>query len=371
MRFIISAKVLRTNLQLVLGIMNSSNTMPILDDFLFELKDENLTIKGSDLETTMSVVIPVDKADGEGVVAVPARLLLETLKTFTDIPVTFDINEESYSIEIITQDGKYKFIGHNPLDFPKIPEREDLSTFHINSDHLRNGFIKTIFATSTDDMRPVMTGVLMELYQDNVNFVATDAHKLVRYTRNDVQAESEAAIVLPKKPISHLKNILPNDVDVKIEYNQQNVFFSYDNIFIAGRLISGKYPEYRAVIPTNNPNVLEVDRASFMLAIKRSSIFANQSTNQIRLEITSNEVIVSSEDLDFSNESKERLPCNYVGEDMVIGFNAKFFNEVLSYIDSDRIRLEMSTPNRAVLILPEEKDENEDILMMVMPIMTQ
>lgn len=345
--------------------------MPILDDFLFEINGENLTVKGSDLETTMSVVIPVDKADGEGVVAVPARLLLETLKTFTDIPVTFDINEEIFSVEIITQDGKYKFVGHDPLDFPEIPERENLSTLHINSDYLRNGLIKTIFAASTDDMRPVMTGVLVEMFEDSVNFVATDAHKLVRYTRKDVHADVESSFILPKKPVTHLKNILPNDVDVTIEYNESNVFFSYENVFISGRLISGKYPEYRAVIPANNPNVLEVDRSSFMLAIKRSSLFANQSTNQIRLEITGNEVVVSSEDLDFSNESKERLPCNYVGEEMVIGFNAKFFNEVLSYIDSDRIRMEMSTPNRAVLILPEEKDENEDILMMVMPIMTQ
>jgi DNA polymerase-3 subunit beta len=371
MKFIISAKALRNNLQAVLGIMNSSNTMPILDDFLFELQGENLTIKGSDLETTMSIVVPVDRAEGEGVVAVPARLLVETLKTFTDIPVTFDIDTDSFSVELITQDGKYKFIGHDPLDFPTIPEKNDLSSININSDHLRNGFVKTIFASSNDDMRPIMTGVLMEIYQDNIDFVATDAHKLVRYTRKDVSAENEAAVVLPKKPINHLKNILPVDTNVKIEFNTKNVFFSYDNVFISSRLISGKYPEYRAVVPTENPNVLEVDRISFMLAIKRSALYANQSTNQIVIDVKSTNVVISSEDLDFSNASKETLPCNYSGEEMLIGFNAKFFYEMLGYIDSERVKLEMSTPNRAVLLVPEEVDENEDILMMIMPIMTR
>ncbi len=371
MKFIISATALKSNLQVVLGIMNSSNTMPILDDFLFELKGDKLTIKGSDLETTMSIVIDVDKADGEGEVAVPARLLLDTLKTFPDIPLTFEIDSDTFSVELLTEDGKYKFVGHNPLDFPKIPEMQDLSSISINSEFLRNGLIKTIYAASNDDMRPIMTGVLMELYTDSINFVATDAHKLVRYSRTDVHAEAETSIVLPKKPMQHLKGILPADVQVKIEYNQQNVFFTYENVFIATRLISGKYPAYRAVIPTDNPNILEMDRTSFMMAVKRCSLYANQSTNQIRVEIKGNEVIITAEDMDFSNKSQERLSCNYTGDEMAIGFNAKFFNEMLSYMDSENIKIEMSTPNRAVLLTQDSYDENEDILMMIMPITTR
>jgi len=371
MKFIVSSSLLLKNLSALSGVLNSSNTLPILDDFLFELKDETLFVTASDLETTMRVSIPLTKAEEEGAVTIPAKMLVDTLKTFSDIPVTFTINIDTLIVEISAGEGKYKLSGHKSDEFPKSPALTGLSTIAIKAEVLAEAINKSLFATGTDELRPVMTGVFCELTPDYINFVATDAHKLVRYKRKDATAEDSATFILPKKPLNQLRHILSgSDVDVTLDYSETNAVFTFENVKLVCRLIDGKYPNYEAVIPTLNPNVLIIDRRLLLNSIKRVAIFANQSTHQVRFKLSGKELVLSAEDMDFSNEAKERLTCNYDGEDLEIGFNSVFFQEMISALNTEEIRLEMSAPNRAGIILPiEDGNEYEDILMLVMPVM--
>lgn len=370
MKFIVSSSVLLKNLQLISGVINPSNTLPILDDFLFELEGKTLRMTASDLETTMSVSVDLEMAEDPGVVTIPAKLLLDTLKTFADQPITITIDNESLAIEISAGDGKFKLTGHKSDEFPATPEIEEATTIKLNSEVLRSAFNKTLFATGNDELRPVMSGVYCELSPDDLTFVATDAHKLVRYKRKDASAENVTSFILPKKPLNQLKNILPDDEEVTIEYDQTNAFFNYGKVNLICRLIDGKYPNYEAVIPKDNPNSLTIERAPFMNSIRRVSLYANQSTNQVRLKINGQELTLSAEDIDYANEARERLTCNYEGEDMEIGFNSKFLMDMLTNLGSTHVKLEMSAPNRAGILIPVDQDnENEDILMLVMPVM--
>lgn len=371
MKFIVSSSILLKNLQAISGVINSNNTLPILDDFLFDLQEENLLVTTSDLETTMSVIIPLDKAEEPGIMAVPAKILIDTLKTFSDIPISFTAHQDTLAIEISAGEGKYKLSGHKHDEYPKKPEAEDTSGVMMDSDVLARAITKTIFATGNDELRPVMSGVLCELTPDDVTFVATDAHKLVKYRRTDVKADANVSMILPRKPLNQLKNILASDnFPVQIEYNEVNAFFTFKNFHLVCRLIDGKYPNYNAVIPNDNPNKLTVDRVSFLSALRRVAIFANQSTHQVRVKVSGLELALSAEDVDFSNEAKERLICSYDGDDMEIGFNSRFLLEMLNNLETEEVRLEMSAPNRAGILYPENSDiPEEDILMLVMPVM--
>jgi DNA polymerase-3 subunit beta len=371
MKFIISSSLLLKNLQAILGVINTNNTLPILDDFLFELNEESLTITSSDLETTMRVTIQPDRSEEPGSVAIPAKILVETLKTFPDIPVSFIINVDTLMIEISAGEGKYKLSGHKSDEYPRTPSLEDTTAINIDSHMLAQAVNKTLFATGNDELRLVLSGVFCELSPDDITFVATDAHKLVRYKRSDAKSQDSANFILPKKPLNLLKNILSSqDVPVVIEYNKTNAFFSFSNTHLICRLIDGKYPNYEAVIPKENPNKLTIDRHALLTSIKRVSIFANQSTHQIRFKVSGKELVLSAEDIDFSNEAKERLTCSYEGDDLEIGFNSKFLLEMLSNIETDEVRLEMSAPNRAGILYPvNNANKEEDILMLVMPVM--
>lgn len=372
MKFIVSSTLLLKQLQAIGGVINSSNTLPILDNFLFELDKDGLTISASDLETTMTAKVTVVKAERTGSVAIPAKILLDTLKTFSDIPITFTIESKTtYAIEISAGEGKYKLTGHNADEFPKTPTLESFSSVEIESEVLAKAINKSLFATGNDELRPVMSGVFCQLSPENLTFVATDAHKLVRYRRSDAKSKEVSSFILPKKPLNLLKNLLLYDESiVKIEYNNTNAFFAFSNFNLICRLIDGKYPNYDAVIPTNNPNKLIIERIPFLNSIKRVSIFSNQSTHQVRFKISGKELTLSAEDLDFANEAKERLSCQYEGEDIEIGFNSKFILEMLNNIDSDEVCLEMSAPNRAGLLLPvNNENKDEDLLMLVMPVM--
>lgn len=372
MKFIVSSLKLLRGLQALSGVLNSSNTLPILDDFLFEISPNGIRLTASDLETTMTMLIQPDMVEGSGKVAVPARLLLDTMKTFPDIPVTIDVNDASLMIDIFAGEGKFRMSGHRSDEFPQLPVVNDATALEMPAQLLVNAFEKTIFATGNDELRPVMSGVLFELREDYLTFVATDAHKLVRYRRADVNNNQPASFILPKKPLNQLKNILSSKTDelVSIEFNQSNAAFTFSNVKVICRLIEGRYPNYEAVIPTNNPNKLTIDRASLLGAIRRVAIFANQSTHQVRFRITGQELVLSSEDLDYSNEAKERLSCSYEGDDMEIGFNSRFFIEMLNNLDHEEIRLELSAPNRAGILIPiANENENEDILMLIMPVM--
>lgn len=371
MKFIISSVQLVKNLQAIIGVISNNNTLPILDDFLFELNNDQLTITSSDLETTMQVTVTADMAEESGSIAIPAKILVETLKTMPDVPVSFVINPDTMLVEISAGEGKFKMPGHPGDEYPRTPPIEDATSVTFTSSVLAQAVNKTIFATGNDELRLVLSGVFCELTPEDVTFVATDAHKLVRLRRMDIRSEVSAAFILPKKPLNLLKNILSSqDVPVQIEYNKTNAYFSFSNINLICRLIEGKYPNYDAVIPKDNPNRMIIDRLSLLSAIRRVAIFASQSTHQIRFRITGQELMLSAEDIDFSNEGHERLNCSYQGEDIEIGFNSKFLLEMLNNLETEEICLEMSAPNRAGLLSPvNSENKEEEILMLVMPVM--
>ena len=371
MRFIVSSSLLSKNLSALSGVLNSSNTLPILDDFLFELAEDSLMITASDLETTMTVSIPLDKAEDPGAVTIPAKILIDTLKTFSDIPVQFTINKETLGVEISAGDGKYKLSGHKSDEFPVAPELDQTSSVTFGSELLVNAINKTLFAAGNDELRPVMSGVFFELTPDDITCFSTDPHNMVPYRRTDFTAGESTSFIMPKKPLNQLKSILSSAKgDVSVDYNQTNAVFSFDNVRMTCRLIDGKYPNYEAVIPTDNPHKLTIDRQALLNSIRRVAIFANQSTHQVRFKLSGKELLLSAEDIDFANEAKERLTCSYEGDDMEIGFNSRFLQEMLTNIDSDEIILEMSAPNRAGIMHPlAQENEAEDILMLVMPVM--
>lgn len=369
MRFIVSTSILLKQLQSISGASSSSTVLPILENFLFEIKDNLLTISATDLQTSMVTSLQIE-AKEEGRVAMPSKILIETLKTLPDQPVAFSVDTNTLAIEISAGDGKYKLSGENADDFPKIPVVENVSTVALAAPVLSEAINKTLFAVSNDELRPAMSGVLVQLAEQNITFVSTDAHKLVRYRRTDVRSEKPTSFILPKKALTLLKSALPSDDSiVSIEYNNTNAFFQFGNIHLICRLIDERYPDYDAVIPQVNPNKLTVDRLLFLNTLRRVVIFANKTTHQVRLKISGSELHISAEDLDFSNEAHERLSCQFEGEDMEIGFNAKFLVEMLSNLNSSEVVIEMSTPNRAGLLIPALKEENEDILMLVMPVM--
>ena len=369
MKFIVNSTELLTELQKLSGVLSSNNTLPILDNFLFEMNNGKMIIVASDLETTMSTSLKTDTTDN-GKITIPAKLLLDTLKTFSSQPLTFLIDETNYGIEINSDNGIYKLSGQNADEFPKTPSLNSSSSSIINSLTFVNAINKTLFACGNDELRPVMSGVFCELSSEKITFVATDAHKLVKHIRNDFTADSTSSFIMPRKPLNLLKNILTNDDNLKVDYNETNAMFTFDNTTIICRLIDGKYPNYEAVIPKENPNKLTINTSDLLSSIKRVSIYANKTTHQIRLSIKGSELQISSEDLDFANQAQERLTCQYEGEDMEIGFNSKFMMEMLNNIGSEEITLEMSASNRAGIILPlDGQDEGEETLMLVMPVM--
>ena len=372
MKFIVSSLKLLKSLQALSGVIGSNNTLPILDDFLFQLSDSGLKITVSDLETTMTVNVTPDVMEGAGEVTIPARILLDIMKNFPDVPVTVNVAEDTLAVVLNAGEGQYKLSGHKSDEFPQIPVMEDTSTWEIPADMLARGFEKTVFATGNDEIRPIMSGVLMEMKENYLTFVATDAHKLVRYRRTDIRSDVQASFIMPKKPINQLKNILGSlgDEPVKIEFNRTNASYVFGDYKLVCRLIEGHYPNYEAVIPVNNPNQLVIDRQLFLSAIRRVAVFSSKATHQVRFKIAGQEILLTAEDIDFYNEAKERLACSYTGDDIEIGFNSRFFQEMLNNLDTAEVRLEMSAPNRAGLLIPvDNQNAGEDILMLLMPVM--
>lgn len=371
MKFIVNADTLLKQLHLISGALQSSTSLPILENFLFELSPDSLKASASDLETTMTTVISVQSKES-GKVAVPAKILLDTLKTFGAEPLNFKIQKDSFNIEISSDKGKYKLSGLNGDDFPKLPVIDKPNTIEMPSDVLAAAINHTIFATGNDELRPVMTGVYCQFGKEGAIFVATDAHRLVRYRRNDIRAAKESSFIMPKKPLALLKASIPaTTTQVKIDYNEANAFFTFDNVSLICRLIDGRYPNYEAVIPLDNPNKMEVDRLSFLNAIRRVSIFSNKTTHQVKFRIAGSQVEISAEDVDYGNDADERLSCSYEGKDIEIAFNARFIQDMLSNIDSGNVLLELSLPNRAGLLSSPkaEADPDADLLMLVMPVM--
>ena len=370
MKFIVSSSILLKNLQILNGVINTSNTLPILDNFLFDISKDKLNITASDLETRISTVIDI-QSESVGSLALPSKMLLEILKSFPDQPLTMSISDNNI-LEINANNGKYS-IGFFPgEDYPSISQLKDPNSTTINSEVLLESINRTLFATGNDDLRPVMSGVFFQLTSSNFTFVATDAHKLVKYSRNDLKSENTTEFIMPKKPLQILKGILQNiKDDINIDYNENNVQFSFDTTKINCRLVEGKYPNYEAVIPKENPNVMNINRDIFLNSVKRVSIFSNKTTHQVRLKIAGSELNIFAEDVDFNNKADERLSCDYKGEDLQIGFNSRFLIEMLSNISSEEISFSFSSPNKAGIIQPllDKESNEEETIMLIMPVM--
>jgi DNA polymerase III, beta subunit len=369
MRFIVSSSYLFKKLQTIGGVINSNNTMPILDNFLFELSKNKLVVSASDLETTIKGVIEVE-SDSEGSIAVPYKFLVDTLKMLPEQAITFIVNDNK-TAQIRTNNAEYSFAYYDAAEFPSIVDIPDPNKVSIMGDVLATAIQTTIFATGNDDLRPIMNGVFFDFSENGLTFAATDAHKLVKYERKDIVSPHKTEFVMPKKPLNLLKGILAgSETDVTIEYNESNAKFSFDDMEYVCRLIDGKYPNYEAVIPKENPNKLVINRLLLLASTKRVSIFSNKSTHQVRLKIVGNSIQIFAEDIEYSNKATETIPCSYEGDDMEIGFNAKFFIEMMNNLSSDEVMLEMSYPNRPGILTPADGlDEGEKVYMLVMPTM--
>lgn len=368
MKFIVSSSALLKQLQHIAGVINANTVLPILEDFLFEIDKTKLTVVATDLETVMRVQMDIEAKDS-GKVCIPAKILLDSLKNIPDQPLTFNI-DKNFGVEITSDNGKYKVMGENPDNFPKEPSADDATSFQLPASALITSINKTLFATSNDDLRPAMTGVFFELDKKGMQCVATDAHRLVRYKRSDVNCPRTDSFIVPRKPLNLLKAAIPfNDDELTISYNTNHLFVKHGTTQMSCRLIDARFPDYKVVIPADNPYRLTVNKAEFQSALRRVSIFSNKSTNQVALSISGSELQMAAQDVDFSFEGTERMKCQYNGEDLVIAFNAKFLIEMLSAADSDEVHLELSTPTKAGLIKPAEQQEDEELLMLVMPLM--
>jgi DNA polymerase-3 subunit beta len=373
MKFVVSSTELLGHLQAISRVISSKNTLPILDNFLFSISGNDLEITASDLESTLITRMRLDNITGSGTIALPARILLDTLKEFSEQPLTFDVNPDTMAVVINSENGRFSIVGQNGIDFPVLPviKKEKRFTFTLAADVLLAGISRTLFATADDELRPVMGGILVEASSEKLTFVASDAHKLVRYQRSDAKADDSASFILPKKPASLLKNILPKESGVvSVEFDDRNAFFNLSDYKVVCRLVEGNYPNYNSVIPKNNPRKVRIDRLEFYNILRRVSVFSNQASNLVKLQFTPNQITVSAQDVDFSISAYERHKCLYEGDDMEIGFKSVFLLEILSNITSQDVLIELADPTRAGLFLPAEtSNQAEDLLMLLMPMM--
>jgi DNA polymerase-3 subunit beta len=371
MRFIVRSGYLLKNLQLIGGVAGSNAVLGVLEDFLFELKGNTLSLSASDLETMMRVEIEVTGATDDGRICIPSKILTEYLKNLPDQPITITVNMSDRSIDIKSDFGKYKISGENADDFPKEPQPGDATSFQISSIALLESIGKTLFAVSNDSLRPAMTGVYFQLEEGgDINFVATDAHRLVKLGRSGIEHKGADGFIVPKKGLQQMRNVLPaEDTQLEIAYNSSHIFVTNEKMRMSCRLVDARFPDYKAVVPTNNPYNLVINRADLISALRRLSVFASKTTSQVVFDIVGNSLTISAQDIDFSYEGKETMSCQYTGEDMKIAFNAKSMIELLSNLEGEEVQLELSTPTRAGIFRPMEKSEQEDVLMLLMPLM--
>lgn len=367
MKLTLNSKTLLEKLITLSGVLNSSNTLPILDNFLFEIDQNLLKITATDLETTMTSSIDITSSD-KGSIAIHAKMLIEILKTFPEQPLEFAILENS-TVDIISASGNYSIAYSPAKDYPTAVMIENPESVNINSKVLAKAISKTIIATGNDDLRPTMMGILFQFTNLGLNFVATDAHKLIKYSRKDIVIQEPVDFIVPRKPLNVLKGILsPLDVDVTISFNQTNAIFTFNDFVVISRLVDGKYPRYEGVIPQENPNKALINRSLLSNSVKCVSIFSNRTTKQLVLDFSGNEIHLTAEDVDYSNKANERLNCSYVGQDSRIGFNAKYLSELISNLSSEELNFEFSLPNRAAIITPVDGEtEEESLLMLIMP----
>ena len=371
MKFTVSSSLLLSRLQMVGKVISSKNTMAILDNFLLQVNGNKLTITASDLETTLTTSLEIDNQEGDITIALPAKLLMDSLKEFPEQPLCFDINPENLAVVFRTETGNYNFIGQNGNEYPKAPALKETNfKYTIDAAVLGAGVGKTAFAAATEDLRPTMTGIFFHFGNDGVTFVATDAHKLVRLINNTVKTDAEASFILPRKSANMVKNLVASEKgEVKVSFDDKNIIFEMPTYHMICRQIEGRFPNYNGVIPQNNPHEIILDRHQFISSIKRIIAFANQGTYLIKLSIATGKMTLSAQDIDFSISAQETIPCQFEGESINIGFKAPLLVDILNGISSDEVRLQLADPSRAGIILPLENEENEDMLTLLMPML--
>lgn len=373
MKFIVSSSELLSHLNAIGKVINSKNTLPILDNYLFQFEEDNrLVITASDLETTLITTLELDTVEGSGAIAMPARLLNDMLREFPDQPLAFKVNMENFSVELFSESGKFNIVGKDGEEFPQVPTiSDDSEEIRIEPELLLNGISRSLFATADDELRPVMNGIFVDFGTDYLTFAASDSQKLMRYRRTDVRVETPCSFILPKKPANLLKNLLPKeDEAVRVSFDAKNAMFRLGKHTMVCRLLEGKYPAYDTIIPKESPNVLLVDRQGLCNIVRRVSVFASESSNLIKMSIEGGQLVISAQDVEYTRSAVERIACQYDGEEMQIGFKSTFMLEILSNIDSSDVRIELLDYTRAGLFMPAEKAmEEEDVLMLLMPLM--
>lgn len=376
MKFVVSSTDLLSHLQAISRVINSKNSLPILDNFLLQIEGNTLTMTASDIETTLITSMSVDNVEGNGKVAVVSRLLLDTLREFADQPLTFSINESNLAMVITSANGSYNFIGQNGDEYPRMPQlQDDARVLTLPVVSLAAGITKTLFCTADDELRPVMNGVYFDIEKENITFVATDAHKLVRLKTPLTsitlgEEEDKVSFILPKKPATMLKNILPKESgEVEVKFDSKNAYFKLSNYTMICRQVEGRFPNYNGVIPKQNLYKIIIDRATLLNALKRVSVFSNQASNLIKLDFHDNMIHISAQDIDFSISAEETINCQFEGDPIKIGFKSSFLIEILNNINSSDVVLEITDPSRAGLMLPFENDKEEDLLMLLMPML--
>ena len=371
MKFSVSCTSLLSHLQVAGRVIASKNSVPILDSFLFDLRGNQLSITAADAETRMVTSVEVSDVEGEGMVAITARNLLDSLKELPEQPIIFDIDEDNMSIFIYYENGKYNFVGQKGDDYPQPkPLRDGAAELAMPAQVLMLGINRALFATAEDELRPVMNGIYFDISSEDITFVASDGHKLVRFKTLEAKGAERSSFILPKKPATLLKTILPKEAgDVKIMFDDNNAYFILENFQLVCRLIEGRYPNYNAVIPQENPYKVMIDRQLFVNALKRVAVFSNPASSLIKLQLSENQIVVSAQDIDFSTSAEEKISCIYNGDAMNIGFKGVFLIEILNNTPSADVVLELADPSRAGLILPSENEDKEDLLMLLMPMM--
>ncbi|MCC8154578.1 MAG: DNA polymerase III subunit beta [Tannerellaceae bacterium] len=371
MKFEVSSTALLSRLQSISKVIASKNSLPILDSFLFDLNGDLLTITASDTETRLVTSVEVMNTEGAGLFAVSAKILLDPLKELPEQPLRFEINDENLEIFIHFENGKYNFIGQKGDTYPQQkPLGETHTSLTLGAQTLLNGISRSLFATADDELRPVMNGIYFDIQTDGITFVASDGHKLVRLRNLSVSAPERAAFILPKKPANLLRNILAKEGEpVLIQFDDNNAYINCSNFEMVCRLIEGRYPNYNSVIPQENPFKVTIDRVSFLTALKRVSVFSNPASSLVKLHLNGDVMIVSAQDIDFSTSAEEKIMCQFTGTELKIGFKATYLIEILSNISSEEVVLELADPSRAGLIIPTVNDSNEDLLMLLMPMM--
>jgi len=371
MKFVVSSNSLSSHLQVVSRVIASKNTIPILDCFLFELEGNLLKITAADSETRMITSVEVHEVEGEGIFAIPSKNLLDSLKELPDQPISFSIDDETLEMFIFYENGKYNFIGQKGDEYPQSkPLKDNAYRIEISADNLLSGISRTLFATAEDELRPVMNGILFDISETEITFVASDGHKLVRFKNFSVKGNEKSAFILPKKPANLLRTVLPRETgNAMIGFDDNNAYISMENMTIISRLIEGRYPNYNGVIPKDNPFKITVDRVLFVTALKRVVVFSNPGSTLIKLQFSPNSVFISAQDIDYSTSAEETVPCVYEGEEISIGFKGTYLIEILSNIPSTEVVLQLADPSRAGLMLPAENETDEDLLMLLMPMM--